>query len=207
MIPGSKGQGHGVKSAKTYWRRSSGRREFSPLFSAHRVVLLLLIFAVFCSTRFNTHSHLCRYKSSSLLAWISVAIDPDLRWSVVVSTTRSSVSMFSKKKSKLAISEPANFEHRVHTGYDPVRGALVGLPAQWANIVDSTQAVRPRPIVDPSLTTPLKVWATWRNCLIYVRKTVTSVTNLRFEDKDRVTVDILLIVAHVTRHWLKSRVE
>ena len=65
--------------------------------------------------------------------------------------------MFSKKKNKPLISVPSNFEHRVHTGYDPVRGAFVGLPAQWASVVEPTQSSRPRPIVDPSFTTPLKV--------------------------------------------------
>jgi len=66
--------------------------------------------------------------------------------------------MFSKKRSKPAISVPSNFEHRVHTGYDPVRGAFVGLPTQWASVVEPTETGhRPRPIVDPSYTTPAKV--------------------------------------------------
>ena len=67
--------------------------------------------------------------------------------------------MFSEKKSKKAkkkgvpeISAPSNFEHRVHTGYDPVQGGFVGLPTQWTGIVDPT-ANRPKPIVDPSMVT------------------------------------------------------
>jgi len=68
--------------------------------------------------------------------------------------------MFSKKRPKPAISVPSNFEHRVHTGYDPVRGAFVGLPAQWAGVVDPAESARPRPIVDPSFTTPVKVATT-----------------------------------------------
>ena len=88
-----------------------------------------------------------------------VALDNDHHQPAAALSTRWSRSlMFSKKKSKLAISVPSNFEHRVHTGYDPVRGTLVGLPAQWASVVEPSQSPRPRPIVDPSYTTPVKVW-------------------------------------------------
>jgi len=64
-----------------------------------------------------------------------------------------------KNKSKVQISAPSNFEHRVHTGYDPVQHGYVGLPSQWANVVVDTPPSnqRPRPIVDPSLVTPVKV--------------------------------------------------
>jgi hypothetical protein len=66
--------------------------------------------------------------------------------------------MFSKKKGRRPeISAPSDFEHRVHTGYDPVRCTFVGLPAQWASVVEPVVSGRPRPIVDPSVTTPAKV--------------------------------------------------
>ena len=64
--------------------------------------------------------------------------------------------MFKNKSTKKRpeISGPLGFEHRVHTGYDQQRGQFVGLPKQWAGVVEpmSTTA-RPRPIVDPSLIT------------------------------------------------------
>ena len=67
--------------------------------------------------------------------------------------------MFGKKKKKPLISEPSNFEHRVHTGFDTNEGKYVGLPPQWASIVTAEEK-RPRPLVDPSSITefaPLKV--------------------------------------------------
>ncbi len=43
--------------------------------------------------------------------------------------------MFGKKKKKVLISQPTNFEHRVHTGYDKKEGRFIGLPPQWASVV------------------------------------------------------------------------
>ena len=70
--------------------------------------------------------------------------------------------MFGKKKKRPDISNPSNFEHRVHTGFDSSQGKFVGLPLQWASVVEAVKAARPKPIVDPSLITatdmqPLKV--------------------------------------------------
>lgn len=69
--------------------------------------------------------------------------------------------MFKSKKKKPAISDPINFEHRVHTGFDSEQGVFFGLPAQWTGII-GVEKERPRPIVDPSSIThtdiePLKV--------------------------------------------------
>lgn len=66
-----------------------------------------------------------------------------------------------KKKPKVEISSPSNFQHRVHTGFDWENGVFVGLPAQWAGIIEGSKGRR-RPIVDPSTITqtdvePLKV--------------------------------------------------
>lgn len=46
--------------------------------------------------------------------------------------------MFNQKKSKILISSPQSFEHRLHTGYDHSKGSYVGLPAQWTNIIESS---------------------------------------------------------------------
>lgn len=69
--------------------------------------------------------------------------------------------MFSKKKKKPQISAPANFQHRVHTGFDKREGKYVGLPLQWASIVGNNQILkssnRPLPLVDPSDITPIEI--------------------------------------------------
>lgn len=69
--------------------------------------------------------------------------------------------MFGKKKKKPQISQPTNFEHRVHTGYDKREGKYVGLPLQWASIVGNNQILkstnRPLPLVDPSEITPTEI--------------------------------------------------
>ncbi|XP_051511542.1 serine/threonine-protein kinase PAK 6-like isoform X1 [Myxocyprinus asiaticus] len=58
--------------------------------------------------------------------------------------------MFQRKKRKrrLEISGPKNFEHRVHTSFDPVQGCFVGLPPQWQSLIETLK--RPKPVVDPS---------------------------------------------------------
>lgn len=62
--------------------------------------------------------------------------------------------MFSKKKKKIEISAPSNFQHRVHTGFDSHSNKFVGLPKQWASLVDDKPAnsspYRPSPMIDPS---------------------------------------------------------
>lgn len=73
-------------------------------------------------------------------------------------------TMFRKKKKKRPeISAPQNFQHRVHTSFDPKEGKFVGLPPQWQNILDTLR--RPKPVVDPSRITrvqlqPMKVRGT-----------------------------------------------
>lgn len=66
--------------------------------------------------------------------------------------------MFSKKKKKIEISAPSNFQHRVHTGFDSHSNKFVGLPKQWASLVDDKPAAaspyRPSPMIDPSSYTP-----------------------------------------------------
>ncbi|MFT7801947.1 serine/threonine-protein kinase PAK 6 isoform X1 [Arapaima gigas] len=68
----------------------------------------------------------------------------------------SDLRMFRKKKKKrLEISAPKNFEHRVHTSFDSKRGCFVGLPPQWQSIIDTLR--RPKPVVDPSRITPVEL--------------------------------------------------
>ncbi|XP_062857464.1 serine/threonine-protein kinase PAK 6b [Trichomycterus rosablanca] len=59
-----------------------------------------------------------------------------------------------KKKRKLEISSPRNFEHRVHTSYDVTQGCFVGLPPQWQSLIETLR--RPKPVVDPSRITAVQ---------------------------------------------------
>ncbi|XP_074599623.1 serine/threonine-protein kinase PAK mbt isoform X2 [Brevipalpus obovatus] len=63
--------------------------------------------------------------------------------------------MFGKKKKRPTISAPINFEHRVHTGFDRREGKFVGLPPQWASLIQARASlqIRPKPIVDASSIT------------------------------------------------------
>ncbi|MBN3277672.1 PAK6 kinase, partial [Polyodon spathula] len=64
--------------------------------------------------------------------------------------------MFRKKKKKRPeISAPVNFEHRVHTSFDPKQGRFVGLPPQWQSLIETLK--RPKPMVDPSRITDLEL--------------------------------------------------
>lgn len=63
--------------------------------------------------------------------------------------------MFSKKKKRVEISAPSNFEHRVHTGYDPSEQRFTGLPRQWQGLLEES-ARRPKPLVDPACITAIR---------------------------------------------------
>uniref|UniRef100_A0A8C3DBK6 non-specific serine/threonine protein kinase n=1 Tax=Corvus moneduloides TaxID=1196302 RepID=A0A8C3DBK6_CORMO len=67
--------------------------------------------------------------------------------------------MFSKKKKRVEISAPSNFEHRVHTGYDPSEQRFTGLPRQWQGLLEES-ARRPKPLVDPACITAIR-WDPW----------------------------------------------
>ena len=64
--------------------------------------------------------------------------------------------MFAKKKKKIDISAPSNFQHRVHTGFDSDNGKFVGLPKQWTSLVGKSPH-RPKPMLDSSAITPVEV--------------------------------------------------
>ena len=63
--------------------------------------------------------------------------------------------MFYKKRKRVDISEPQNFEHRFHTGYDKETGKFQGLPPQWEALlgIQREYPKRPKPIVDPEIIT------------------------------------------------------
>lgn len=65
------------------------------------------------------------------------------------------LTMFSKKKKRIEISAPSNFEHRVHTGYDQQEQKFTGLPRQWQGIIEES-AKRPKPLVDPVCITAIQ---------------------------------------------------
>ncbi|XP_076815782.1 serine/threonine-protein kinase PAK 5-like isoform X3 [Clavelina lepadiformis] len=62
--------------------------------------------------------------------------------------------MFASKKKKPNISNPINFEHRVHTGFDEDEGKFIGLPKQWQSIIPESKN-RPKPLVDCTIITPV----------------------------------------------------
>ncbi|XP_033116655.1 serine/threonine-protein kinase PAK 5-like [Anneissia japonica] len=64
--------------------------------------------------------------------------------------------MFKKRRKRVIISPPSNFEHRIHCGFDHRTGKYVGLPPQWANIIGAEDS-RPKPIIDAAHTTPVEV--------------------------------------------------
>ncbi|OCT66326.1 hypothetical protein XELAEV_18042582mg [Xenopus laevis] len=64
-------------------------------------------------------------------------------------------TMFAKKKKRIEISAPSNFEHRVHTGFDQQEQKFTGLPRQWQSLIEES-AKRPKPLVDPSYITTIK---------------------------------------------------
>ncbi|XP_075464364.1 serine/threonine-protein kinase PAK 4 isoform X1 [Ascaphus truei] len=64
-------------------------------------------------------------------------------------------TMFAKKKKRIEISAPSNFEHRVHTGFDPQEQKFTGLPQQWQSLIEES-AKRPKPLVDPACITAIK---------------------------------------------------
>ena len=63
--------------------------------------------------------------------------------------------LFQKKRKRIDISEPQNFEHRFHTGYDSKTGKFLGLPPQWEALlgIERESQKRPKPIVDPEIIT------------------------------------------------------
>ncbi|KAM8952390.1 serine/threonine-protein kinase PAK 4 [Pelodytes ibericus] len=63
--------------------------------------------------------------------------------------------MFAKKKKRVEISAPSNFEHRVHTGFDQQEQKFTGLPRQWQSLIEES-AKRPKPLVDPACITAIR---------------------------------------------------
>ncbi|KAM9224886.1 serine/threonine-protein kinase PAK 4 isoform 1-T6 [Dugong dugon] len=63
--------------------------------------------------------------------------------------------MFGKKKKRVEISAPSNFEHRVHTGFDRHEQKFTGLPRQWQSLIEES-ARRPKPLIDPACITSIQ---------------------------------------------------
>ncbi|XP_012723755.2 serine/threonine-protein kinase PAK 4 isoform X1 [Fundulus heteroclitus] len=64
--------------------------------------------------------------------------------------------MFAKKKKpRVQISAPSNFEHRVHTDFDEQEQKFVGLPRQWQSLIEDT-AKRPKPFIDATVITTVE---------------------------------------------------
>ncbi|XP_067949379.1 serine/threonine-protein kinase PAK 1-like [Watersipora subatra] len=59
-----------------------------------------------------------------------------------------------KKQEKPVISEPSNFEHTIHVGFDPLTGEFTGMPESWAkllqgsNISKNEQQQHPQAVLD-----------------------------------------------------------
>ncbi|MGH0140026.1 UNVERIFIED_CONTAM: hypothetical protein FKN15_010007 [Acipenser sinensis] len=65
-------------------------------------------------------------------------------------------AMFTKKKKlRIQISAPSNFEHRVHTDFDQNEQKYVGLPRQWQSLIEES-AKRPKPLIDASCITTVE---------------------------------------------------
>lgn len=69
--------------------------------------------------------------------------------------TKSLGAMFGKKKKRVEISAPSNFEHRVHTGFDQHEQKFTGLPRQWQSLIEES-ARRPKPLIDPACITSIQ---------------------------------------------------
>ncbi|XP_043853795.1 serine/threonine-protein kinase PAK 4-like isoform X2 [Dromiciops gliroides] len=63
--------------------------------------------------------------------------------------------MFGKKKKRLEISAPSNFEHRVHLGFDQEEQKFTGLPRQWQGLIEESTR-RPKPLIDPASITAIQ---------------------------------------------------
>nr|XP_010598625.1 serine/threonine-protein kinase PAK 4 isoform X2 [Loxodonta africana] len=68
---------------------------------------------------------------------------------------QASSAMFGKKKKRVEISAPSNFEHRVHTGFDQHEQKFTGLPRQWQSLIEES-ARRPKPLIDPACITSIQ---------------------------------------------------
>lgn len=38
----------------------------------------------------------------------------------------------------MGVSNPTNFTHKVHVGYDPLSGGFTGLPDEWAKLLNAS---------------------------------------------------------------------
>ncbi|TFK65295.1 Pkinase-domain-containing protein [Pluteus cervinus] len=53
------------------------------------------------------------------------------------------------QRSPLGVSNPTNFVHKVHVGFDPVSGAFTGMPEQWSKLLTKSAITREDYAKDP----------------------------------------------------------
>ncbi|XP_059808720.1 serine/threonine-protein kinase PAK 6-like isoform X3 [Hypanus sabinus] len=64
------------------------------------------------------------------------------------------LEMWKKRKARqLEISAPVNFQHRVHTSFDPQCQKFIGLPKQWQGLL-ADGVKQPKPLEDHSIVMP-----------------------------------------------------
>ncbi|KAF9514398.1 hypothetical protein BS47DRAFT_1316887 [Hydnum rufescens UP504] len=49
----------------------------------------------------------------------------------------------------MGVSNPTNFVHKIHVGFDPISGAFTGLPEQWTRLLTSSAITREDYVKDP----------------------------------------------------------
>lgn len=117
-------------------------------------------------TYFTWEFYICIFS----LLLLSVSLHPFPPSSTQVWCSATAAIMFAKKKkSRIQISAPSNFEHRVHTDFDEQEQKFVGLPRQWQSLIEDT-AQRPKPFIDATIITtvePRKVSENQRLSLSY----------------------------------------
>lgn len=119
-----------------------------------------------CFTYFTWEFYICIF--SLLLLFVSLHPFPPSSTQVWCSAT-AAIMFAKKKKSRIQISAPSNFEHRVHTDFDEQEQKFVGLPRQWQSLIEDT-AQRPKPFIDATIITtvePRKVSENQRLSLSY----------------------------------------
>lgn len=76
-------------------------------------------------------------------------------WWLRAAAATAAIMFSKKKKSRIQISDPSNFEHRVHTDFDAQEQKFVGLPRQWQSLIEDT-ARRPKPFIDATVITTVE---------------------------------------------------
>ncbi len=177
---------------------------------------VLSVYLHVCVECVSSHVWVCVFMwfdAPSCLSPINSGVVPALSMLLPVVSFRShrlsaavAVVMFRrrKKKRRLQISAPQDFQHRVHTSFDPASGRYVGLPPQWQSIIDTLR--RPRPLVDPSRITEVelrKVRKQWHHhkevwLVNKYEQQMISQVDLIFSDQDQ---DLFIDQFPIYKQW------